>query len=129
MSRVEAASGAKYSVQKDAPRRFEPITPIGTNYKPVGKVDISALRAEAAPTAPKPSIPSVPRPAFAPSPAPGLGKAPVAGRTSAPAGAWPDEAPTAAAAPPPPPPAANRPTPAARSVVNVSPYRSTTLYA
>ncbi|KIP01223.1 hypothetical protein PHLGIDRAFT_97125, partial [Phlebiopsis gigantea 11061_1 CR5-6] len=44
MSRVEAASGAKYSAHKEAPRRFEPIAPVGTNYVPVGRPDIDSLR-------------------------------------------------------------------------------------
>lgn len=113
MSRVEAASGAKYSVQKEAPRQFQPIAPVGTNYQPVGKVDMASLKRNVPPP-PGPSAVSKP-PAFgaprsvpmAPSPAPGLGKAPVvSGRTPAPAGAWEDEAPSAA---PPPPPAATRP--------------------
>ena len=47
MSRVEAASGAKYSVHKEPARKFEPIGPVGTNYTPVGKVDINAIRKEA----------------------------------------------------------------------------------
>ena len=119
MSRVEAASGAKYSAQKDSPRRFEPIAPVGTSYKPVGKVDIAALRAEAAQSAPKPVVPSAPRPTFGSSSASGFGKAPIVGRSPAPADAWPDEAPAAAAVPP-PPPAASRPVPAARPPVTVS---------
>ena len=52
MSRVEAASGVNYTAKKEAPRRFEPIAPVGTAYKPVGKVDIAALRASAPPPAP-----------------------------------------------------------------------------
>ncbi|KAI0940986.1 hypothetical protein AcV7_003214 [Taiwanofungus camphoratus] len=106
MARVEAASGSKYSVHKEAPRKFEPIAPVGTNYTPVGKVNIGAMRRDANPAAgaarPVPS--SVPRPVpLAPSPAPGLGKVPVANR--APADAWPDDQP----APPPAPPSAGHP--------------------
>ncbi|TFY53283.1 hypothetical protein EVJ58_g9537 [Rhodofomes roseus] len=105
MSRVEASSGAKYSVQKEAPRKYEPIAPVGTSYTPVGRPDIAAMRASAAPSAPKPSVPSAPRQVpMAPSPAPGMGKAPVANR--APADAWPEES---APAPPPAPPSASRP--------------------
>lgn len=48
MSRVEAASGAKYSSQKETARKFEPIAPVGTNYTPIGKVDIGAIRRDAA---------------------------------------------------------------------------------
>ena len=44
MQRVEAASGAKYSVHKEAPRKYEPIAPVGTNYAPIVKVDINELR-------------------------------------------------------------------------------------
>lgn len=105
MSRVEASSGARYSAHKEAPRRYEPIAPVGTNYTPVGRPDIASMRAAAAPTAPKPSVPSAPRPVpTAPSPAPGLGRVPVASR--APADAWPEES---APAPPPAPPSATRP--------------------
>lgn len=117
MSRIESASGARYSVQREAPRKFEPIAPVGTNYTPIGRPDIAAMRKAATPNthsapAPPPAA-VVPPPAarnilrnvpLALSPAPGLGKVPVVGR--APADAWPEEAPVAA---PPPPPAANRP--------------------
>lgn len=44
MARVNNASGSKYSVQKEAPRKYEPITPVGTSYTPVGQVDIAQLR-------------------------------------------------------------------------------------
>jgi drebrin-like protein len=44
MKRVTDASGAKYSVHKETARKVEPIAPVGTSYKPVGQVDISALR-------------------------------------------------------------------------------------
>jgi drebrin-like protein len=44
MKRVRDASGAKYSVHNESTRRAEPIAPVGTNYTPVGKVDIGALR-------------------------------------------------------------------------------------
>lgn len=60
MSRVEAASGSKYSVHKEPARRYEPIGPVGTNYTPVGKVDIDAIRREAAAkpsTLPQPTRP------------------------------------------------------------------------
>lgn len=119
MSRVEAASGAKYSAHKEAPRRFEPIAPVGTNYVPVGRPDLDSLRRgqqpastpafsstpAAAVRAPPP--PSAPRPAMAASPAPGMGRAPIAstGRVTAPDDAW--DAPSVSK--PPPPPAASRP--------------------
>ncbi|KAI5895857.1 actin depolymerizing protein, partial [Schizophyllum commune H4-8] len=45
MQRVEAASGAKYSSHKEAPRKFEPIAPVGSSYKPVGRPDIAAMKA------------------------------------------------------------------------------------
>ena len=44
MKRVQSASGANYSVHKEAARKFEPIAPVGTNYKPIGQVDVGALR-------------------------------------------------------------------------------------
>ena len=124
MKRVEAASGVHYSAQKEAPRKFEPIAPVGTNYVPVGRPDIAAMRKgpasgpPPAPPAAKPAIPSAPRPVpTAPSPAPGLGKAPIASK--APTGAWPDE--SDSFAPPPPPPAASRPTPSvAKPAASVS---------
>ncbi|KAI9512505.1 hypothetical protein F5148DRAFT_848842 [Russula earlei] len=62
MSRVESASGSKYSAHLEPERKFEPIAPVGTNYTPVGKVDISALRSAVAPTPPKSAIPSISRP-------------------------------------------------------------------
>ncbi|CDO74750.1 hypothetical protein BN946_scf184411.g7 [Trametes cinnabarina] len=121
MARVEAASGAHYSAQKEAPRKAEPIAPVGTSYTPIGQPDIAAMRRGGNPA----STPAAPPPApattkpfassatrsvpLAPSPAPGLGKTPVANNT--PADAWPDEGDSFA--PPPPPPAATRPPPAA----------------
>ena len=62
MSRVEAASGSKYSIHKESARKFEPIGPVGTNYTPVGKVDINALRREAAAKPPAPPQPTMSRP-------------------------------------------------------------------
>ena len=47
MKRVEDSSGARYTAHKEQPRKFEPIAPVGTNYTPVGKVDISELRKSA----------------------------------------------------------------------------------
>lgn len=44
MKRVEAASGSKYSAHKEHARQFEPIAPVGTNYAPIGRVDINELR-------------------------------------------------------------------------------------
>ena len=61
MSRVEAASGAKYSAHKEQPRQIEPIAPVGTAYTPVGKIDIAAFP----PPLAKPTLPSSSsRPAF-----------------------------------------------------------------
>ena len=113
MSRVEAASGAKYSTHKEQPRQFEPIAPVGTVYTPVGKVDIAALR-KVPPPAAKPTPPSSSsRPAFS-SFKPTVSAGSVYGRTvnpgSAPADAWPEEKPSPSAAPPPPPAASRPPT-------------------
>lgn len=114
MSRVEAASGAKYSAHKEAPRRSEPIAPVGTNYVPVGRPDIDSLRrvppapssAPSAAAARAPPPPSAPRPTAAASPATSFGRAPAAGaRVAAPEDSW--DAP--AVGKPPPPPAAPRP--------------------
>ena len=44
MKRVEAASGANYSAHKEKPRKFEPITPVGTDYTPIGRPDIDSMR-------------------------------------------------------------------------------------
>ena len=114
MSRVEAASGAKYSSHKEPARKFEPIAPVGSSYKPVGKVDIAALKSTP-PPATKPALPSSSRPAFGAAKAtPSAGH--LYGRTvpggSAPQDAWPEEKPapvSVAATPPPPPPATSRP--------------------
>lgn len=117
MQRVAAASGARYSTHNEKPRRFEPIAPVGTNYTPIGKPDIAAMRrvppapssavpASSGPSAfastAKPSIPTAPRPVFgAPVPAPVKTAPP----SNAPDDDWGDESP----APHPPPPAVSRP--------------------
>jgi len=44
MKRVRDASGSKYSVHNEQSRPLEPIAPVGTSYKPIGKVDIAELR-------------------------------------------------------------------------------------
>lgn len=44
MSRVAAASGANYSAHNEKARKFEPIAPVGTNYSPIGRPDINAMR-------------------------------------------------------------------------------------
>ena len=113
MSRVESASGARYSAHNEQTRKFEPIAPVGTNYTPVGKVDIAALRSAAPSTAPKPTVPSAPRPAAVastPSAPPfrstGFGSTAAASRV--PQGSWDAPKPTAVA---PPPPTASRPPP------------------
>lgn len=136
MSRVEAASGAKYSFQKEAPRKAEPIAPVGTNYTPIGRPDLNQLRSVPPPPAASkpaaastgwkppaaaaskpPSIPSAPRPAASFTGGGGTGAArggaaPLrsegVGVSKAPSGAWDDEAPptSVAASQPPPPPPA-----------------------
>src|SRR5688572_27967960 len=66
MKKVEAASGAKYSAHKEAPRKFEPITPVGSSYTPIGRLDIAALKIAPTPASkpalPPPSRPTVGRP-------------------------------------------------------------------
>jgi len=114
MSRVESASGARYSAHNEQPRKFEPIAPVGTNYTPVGKVDINALRKAPTPAAKPPAPAATSRPAFSPSNSKPVASAgSLYGRTviggSAPQDAWPEETPTPIALPPPPPPAASRP--------------------
>ena len=129
MTRVEAASGVNYTAQKEAPRKFEPIAPVGSSYKPVGKVDINALRNAApapAPAASKPIVSSarpVPPAAARPTPAAGeFGRPAPAARSLAasntPSDAWPEEE---SFAPPPPPPAASRPVPTAPRPVATTP--------
>jgi hypothetical protein len=124
MKRVEAASGAKYSVHRETARKAEPIAPVGSSYKPVGRPDIATMRT-AAPAAPPKSAPA-PGTANPPrSAASFLGKpAAAAGRVQAPADSWDNEpsAPTTKATPasvppptqnpvPAPPPASSRPVP------------------
>ncbi|KAG9084727.1 hypothetical protein FS749_005003, partial [Ceratobasidium sp. UAMH 11750] len=110
MKKVNDASGAKYSFHKEAPKRVDPIAPVGSSYKPIGAPDVAAMRKGAKPdvigkvgtaytpareelanirATPQPSVPSAPRPVpTAPSVAP----------------SW--DAPAA----PPVPPASSRPT-------------------
>ena len=121
MRRVEAASGAKYSAHKEAARKFEPITPVGTNYTPIGQPDIAAMRrmpqaqnssvSSSLPSNPRPPVSaSVQKPAVPSAPRPGPASTSVPFRTAAatraPADAW-EDAPVSH--PPPPPPAASRP--------------------
>jgi hypothetical protein len=118
MSRVESASGARYSAHNEQARKFEPIAPVGTNYTPVGKVDIASMRSPAPPAAPKPSVPSTPRPvAVAPTPSAPPVRSAAFGSTAAasrvPEGTWDAPKPTALV---PPPPSAPRPIPAVTSV-------------
>ena len=106
MSRVESASGAKYSTHNEKARKFEPIAPVGTNYVPVGKVDIKELR-KAPPPAAKPVFGATSKSVG--SAASLYGRSGGAGG-SAPQDAWPEEKPAAApVSQPPPPPAASRP--------------------
>ncbi|EGO22678.1 hypothetical protein SERLADRAFT_357378, partial [Serpula lacrymans var. lacrymans S7.9] len=58
MSRVEGASGARYSAHKEQARKFEPIAPVGTSYTPIGRPDIAAMR----------KVPPPPRSVEAPAP-------------------------------------------------------------
>ncbi|KAJ3558512.1 hypothetical protein NM688_g880 [Phlebia brevispora] len=116
MSRVEGASGARYSAHKETARRFEPIAPVGTNYVPVGTPDIAAMRRGPAtrsvptaapvapPPAPKPASPAIRSIPLAPSSFAGFGRSPIVNRVSAPDDDW--DAPVSK---PPPPPAASRP--------------------
>ncbi|KAJ3539757.1 hypothetical protein NMY22_g4593 [Coprinellus aureogranulatus] len=92
MKRVEAASGAKYSVQKEAPRKAEPIAPPRSSYTPVGKVDMAALKRNV-PPAPKPAPPAAAKPTPSAASLYGRGTASTSG--SAPADAWPEEKPAA----------------------------------
>ncbi|KAF9224114.1 actin depolymerizing protein [Gyrodon lividus] len=123
MKRVEAASGAKYSAHSEQPRKFEPIAPVGTNYAPIGRPDISAMRkvlpapsSVAPPPAPaaswlpaissaaKPSIPTAPRPVFG---TPARAPVKIAPPYNAFDDTWDDE--PAPAVPARPSPAASRP--------------------
>jgi hypothetical protein len=120
MSRVEAASGAKYSTHKEAPRKFEPIAPVGTNYTPVGKVDINELRKAPSPSVSKPPPPPAStRPAFSSFNKPTASAASLYGKPTtpkstssgpAPADAWPEEKSSYISAPPAPPAATRPPT-------------------
>ena len=107
MSRVEAASGAKYSAHNEQPRKFEPIAPVGTNYTPVGKVDIDALRKAPSPGSKPPAPAASTRPTFGAS-KPATSAASLYGRMTAGSVAPPDEWPEDPA-PPLPPPVAARP--------------------
>jgi drebrin-like protein len=110
MSRIESASGAKYSAHNERARKFEPIAPVGTSYTPVGKVDIAAIRSAAAPTAPKPAVPSASRPSVATPGSQFLSGKTVrdsaisggAATARVPEGSWDAPKPTVSAAPPPP---------------------------
>lgn len=101
MKRVEAASGAKYSTHNEPTRKFEPIAPVGTNYTPVGKVDIAALKKTPAPVA-KPALPT--RPIFG-APATSAGSLYGKAASSGSASAWLEEKTTEK----PHPPASTRP--------------------
>lgn len=120
MRRVEGASGAKYSTHNEKPRKFEAIAPVGTNYTPIGKPDIAAMRRvppppSSASSTPKPSIPTAPRPVFG---APVSAPVKTAPPSNVPDDDWGDEPP----APPPPPsrppavPSAPRPAPTSVSI-------------
>lgn len=56
MAKVNNASGSKYSVQDEVPRKYEPITPVGTAYTPAGKIDIAELRKHSPRDAPQPVV-------------------------------------------------------------------------
>jgi drebrin-like protein len=130
MSRVESASGARYSAHNETARKFEPIAPVGTNYTPIGKVDIAAIRSAAGPAPPQPPVPSAPRPSAVIPAAQGpivrtttVGSAAAAARV--PTGTWdaPKQAVTATPPPPPAPPtvvATSRSVPAHSATVPTS---------
>ncbi|OCB86325.1 hypothetical protein A7U60_g6639 [Sanghuangporus baumii] len=107
MKRVEDSSGSRYTAHKEQPRKFEPIGSVGTNYTPVGRVDISEIRR----TAPKSVASAKPTQVYTPSapapPVPSASRPFVASKPVMPS--W--EEPAAPSAPPPPPPAATRPIP------------------
>ena len=88
MKRVEAASGANYSTHNESTRKFEPIVPVGTNYTPVGKVDMAALKKTPAPAA-KPVLPT--RPIFG-APASSAGSLYGKAASSGSAAAWQGQA-------------------------------------
>ena len=56
MTKVNNASGSKYAVQNDAPRKLEPIAPVGTAYTPVGKINIAELRKNSPRDSPQPVV-------------------------------------------------------------------------
>lgn len=123
MKRVEAASGAKYSTHNEPTRKFEPIVPVGTNYTPVGKVDMAALKKTPAPAA-KPVL--LTRPTFG-APASSAGSLYGKAASSGSAAAWQEEKTTKTMATPPtstrPPtvPATTRPTFSAMTPTKPSP--------
>ena len=122
MKRIEAASGAKYSSHNEPTRRFEPIAPVGTNYTPVGKVDIAALK-KAPPPAAKPALPTSSRPVFG---APAASAGSLYGKAAAPpSNAWPEEKamPTSTPASPPPPRPPTLPTTGRPAFSAISPTR------
>jgi drebrin-like protein len=98
MSRVESASGANYSSHNEQSRKFEPIAPVGTNYTPVGKVDIATLRKGPA-AGPSGGVPTlVAKPPIIKS------AAPLYGGAGTRVDAWPEETASSIQPPPPPPP-------------------------
>ena len=123
MKRVEAASGANYSSRNEPTRKFEPIVPVGTNYTPVGKVDMAALKKTPAPAA-KPVV--LTRPTFG-APASSAGSLYGKAASSGSAAAWQAEKTTKTMATPPtstrPPivPATTRPTFSAMTPTKPSP--------
>jgi hypothetical protein len=54
-AKITNASGAKYSVHKEAPRQYVPIAPVGSSYTPVGKIDITQMRQGTPRDVPQPS--------------------------------------------------------------------------
>lgn len=55
-AKITNASGAKYSIHKEAPRQYVPIAPVGSSYTPVGRVDITQMRQGAPRDVPQPSV-------------------------------------------------------------------------
>ena len=116
MSRVESASGAKYSAHNEQPRKMEKIAPVGTNYTPIGRPDIDSLRKGTRPggeSAPKPVVQPAPKPTLPGVSRPTYGIPPTASSRDIPSGKAPPDAWSDTPQQPPPPPvvASTRPVP------------------
>ncbi|EJD08583.1 uncharacterized protein FOMMEDRAFT_117069 [Fomitiporia mediterranea MF3/22] len=122
LKRVADSSGSRYTAHKEQPRKFERIAPVGTNYTPIGKVDIGEIRKSATKptTAAKPTQAYTPPTPTAAPPMPSAPRPPISSKPVIPS--WGEPA-TTAAAPPPPPPMASRPviSTESRPTLSVSP--------